>query len=123
MPRVTDLIRRHLADGLGMPGPVRTTRSCVELRRSEWSPEFETRMRNRLILGALRYGLLHDPSKPQWDRVGRIRTELEHYVATGNRECLVEISNHALIEYEEGNHPLAHFAGRDGGTHTAEVVR
>ena len=40
-----------------------------ELKKSEWSEEFETYMRNRLIMGAIRYGRIGDKNKPQYDRV------------------------------------------------------
>jgi hypothetical protein len=84
------------------------------LRRSEWSARFESLMRNRLIMGALRYGRLHAAGKPKWDRVAGMRKRLFNYTETGNLECLVDIANLALLEFEEGTHPHRNFTALDG---------
>lgn len=68
--------------------------------------QFETLMRNRLIMGALRYGRLHAPGKGTYNRPGGIVKRLQQYQETGNLECLVDIANLALLEFEEGTHPL-----------------
>ena len=87
-------------------------------KKTEWSGAFEQCMRNRFIVGSLRYGNMGDPSKSQWDRLGRIVREVEVYLETGDTEALVEIATHAMLEFVEGVHPLKHFASRDGGIHT-----
>lgn len=92
--------------------------SYEKLKETEWSPRFEKLMRNRLILGSMRYGLLNDPKKPQWDRLSRIEKEVQAYKNDGNLEHLVEIANHALLEFEEGVHPNKHWAPSDDGVHT-----
>lgn len=84
------------------------------LERSEWSPRFELLMRNRLIMGALRYGLLHAPGKRQYDRVASIRRRASFYAETGNLEHLVDLANEALLEFEESRHPRRHFGAADG---------
>lgn len=86
------------------------------LLKSEWSPKFEKAMRSRLVIGAFRYGLLNDPTKKGYDRLGRILHEVEAYIKDGNDERLVDIANHALLEFEEGKHPNKHFnpSGEDG---------
>ena len=56
----------------------------AELAKSEWSPEFAQLMRNRLIMGALRYGRLNAPCKRRYDRVVAVRHRLNEYAATGN---------------------------------------
>jgi hypothetical protein len=97
-----------------------------ELKQSEWSQTFEvqlrdhylhgkvymieessivhffTLMKNRLIMGRFRYGKLNDPSKAKWDRMGRIRKEVELYDVDGNDERLIDIANMCLLEFEEG---------------------
>lgn len=92
---------------------------CQKLRRSEWSPGFEKKMRNRLILGAYRYGLLNDPEKPKFDRVEDAIKRIELYKKTGNMEYLVDVANLMLLEYEESEHPNQHFGSVDDGHHTA----
>jgi hypothetical protein len=88
--------------------------SLSALRRSEWSDAFEQAMRNRLIIGALRYGLIGARGKPVYDRLGGIQKRLSQYRLSGNRECLVDIANLALLEFVEGKHPRAHFRALNG---------
>jgi hypothetical protein len=78
-------------------------------------------MRNRLIMGALRYGLIHAPGKPKYDRIGSITRRLEKYKQDGNLEHLVDAANLCLMEFEEGTHPLKHFGAQDDGEH-AQVI-
>lgn len=73
-----------------------------ELRRTEWSPRFETLMRNRLIMGALRYGRLNAPGKAQWDRIPNMIERLKYYRESGNTQALVDVANLALCEFVEG---------------------
>lgn len=87
------------------------------LRRSEWNAEFETLMRNRLVMGALRYGKIGAPGKPQYDRVASMLRRLQHYADTGNKEFLVDVANLCLLEFTECHHPNAHFAAIDDGEH------
>lgn len=92
------------------------------LQQSEWSPEFEHLMRNRLVMGALRYGRMghgaHPVGKPVYDRAASIRRRLVLFERTGNGEHLVDIANEALLIFEERQHPQFHFAQEDGGYHT-----
>lgn len=76
--------------------------SLEELQRTEWSPRFETLMRNRLVMGALRYGRLNAPGKPQWDRVTNMIERLKYYRESGNTQALVDVANLALCEFVEG---------------------
>jgi hypothetical protein len=83
----------------------------------QWSPRFEQLMRNRLVMGAFRYGLLGDPNKPQYDRVKEIHRRIDKYVETGNLELLVDVANMALMEFEEGTRPKRHLNAVDDGEH------
>lgn len=114
---VHDLLRDRLeaAAGLGAPpDPGRAARVLADLERSEWSPKFERLMRNRLIMGGLRYGLLHAPGKKQYDRVASVVKRVRLYAETGNLEHLVDCANECLLEFEESHHPLKHFGAGDG---------
>jgi len=93
-----------------------------ELKRTEWSPEFESFMRNRLILGALRYGRLGIKNKPKYDRVKDAIGRLLLYEKTGNQELLIDVSNLMLCEFVEGDHPNKHFLSEDDGKHT-EIIK
>jgi hypothetical protein len=78
-------------------------------------------MRNRLIVGALRYGLLNAPGKRQYDRIASIQRRLETYRKTGNLELLVDTANLALCEFVEGKHPHRHWASEDDTEHAKPV--
>lgn len=95
--------------------------NSADLAKSEWSPTFEQLMRNRLVFGAYRYGLLGDPSKPQFDRVQSVKNRLDLYETTGNLEHLVDVANLCLLEFCEGRHPNRHLAAIDDGEHTAPI--
>lgn len=92
-----------------------------DLCKSEWSVRFETLMRNRLVLGAFRYGLINTPNKKKFKRVESMFDRLELFKKTGNKECLVDVANLCLLEFEECHHPNAHFKSIDDGVHTEEV--
>ena len=87
------------------------------LKNSEWSVDFETLMRNRLIMGAIRYGRIGEINKPKYDRIGSMIKRLDKYKVTGNKEFLVDVANLCLLEFVECHHPKAHFSSIDDGEH------
>jgi hypothetical protein len=97
--------------------------SLEELKDTEWSPEFEQLMRNRLIMGAIRYGRISAPGKPQLDRVNSMFKRLAKYTETGNTEFLVDVANICLLEFVEGNHPKKHFHSIDEQEHIAVIPK
>jgi hypothetical protein len=114
-PFLEDLWRRSA----GLPEKYSTDIMDISsLKRTEWSTRFEKAMRNRLVMGAFRYGLLYSPEKLAWDRIKRAIYELEQYLEDGNDERLVDIANMMMLEFEEGNHPKKHFRAGDDGVHT-----
>lgn len=96
------------------------------LRETEWSVDFERLMRNRLVMGALRYGLMGHGStpkgKPKYNRIKSIQKRLKFYEETGNAEWLVDIANMALLMFEEHQHPNFHFSPVDDGYHD-EIIK
>lgn len=116
------LLRDRLLTQAGLlerPAPKFTVE---ELAASEWCPKFEQLMRNRLIMGALRYGKLGAPGKPQYDRTASMSRRLIAYDRTGNLELLVDIANLALCEFVECHHPFRHFRAVDGGEHVGRKL-
>lgn len=107
MPTVFDMLRSRLLARAGLLPVEKPCFTLQELQRSEWSEQFEKLMRNRLLIGALRYGRLHAKGKPKYDRIAGAQKRLRQYAETGNRECLVDAANTALLEFEEGQHMFA----------------
>lgn len=86
------------------------------LLMSEQCPEFEKLRQNRLVMGAIRYGLLGDKSKPQYDRVSCMIRRLNAYASDKNAEHLVDVANLAMLEFVEGIHNGV--VSKDDGEHT-----
>lgn len=87
----------------------------MQLKKTEWSKEFEVLMKNRLLVGALRYGKLNANNKPKYDRMESIKKRITVYQKTKNKEVLVDIANLCLLEFEEGE---GTFKALDDSEHT-----
>ncbi len=92
-------------------------RDVASLHSTEWSPEFEQLMRNRLIMGAMRYGTMKRNRGKPYDRTGDAVRRIKRYQESGNDEDLVDAANLLLLEFECGTHPNKHFASVDDGEH------
>jgi len=85
-----------------------------KLRETEWSADFERLMRNRLVMGAIRYGAIGAPGKPKYDRIGRAIKELGAFQKDHNTERLVDVANMMLLHFCEGD---GAFEPKEGGFH------
>lgn len=92
-----------------------------ELKKTEWSDEFEHLMRNRMLVGSFRYGRLNRKKGVKYDRIGSMLRRLENYQKTGNKENLVDVANICLCEFVECVHPKAHFESVDDGGHAKRI--
>lgn len=111
-----DILRDRLLSKKGLLNHTPVAKfNLKDLERSEWSPEFERLMRNRMIMGALRYVTLEEKrrSAKTWDLLGAVRSKILSYQQTGNTEYLVDVANYCLLEFEAGKHPLKHFHASD----------
>ena len=108
-------ISEHLRQSLMAKAHKLDSDSYEKMRLTEWSPEFERLMRNRLIIGSMRYMKLKDDRPPGATvlHIGYIKTRLEAYEKTGNREMLVDIANLCLVEFLHSDHPMSHFEAVD----------
>lgn len=91
--------------------------SLAELKQSEWSRNFENLMRNRLLMGAFRYGLLRAKGEQGYDLIASMRRRIELYNETGNLEYMVDVANLAMLEFEWPSKRNAHFSSVDDGEH------
>lgn len=87
--------------------------SLDDLKKSEWSEEFEDMMHNRMIMGAFRYGLISDNVDSNYNWVDNAILRLEEYKETGNTENLIDIANYMMVEFMVGKHPQKHFYFKD----------
>ena len=117
MKTVTDHLRDGLLAKAGIAEkPKAMMPSLEELQRTEWSPEFEKLMRNRLIMGAFRYERF-GPQKSNYPTATEAIRRTLKYLESGNTEHLVDAANMLLIEFEFGKHPKKHFGAIDDGEH------
>lgn len=126
MTHIHDAIRDNMLirDGVSRP-PVKKMPCICSLRQSEWSSEFEQKMRNRLIMGAFRYETFEEKAASPWeyDTAAEAIVRVKRYIETGNTEHLVDAANMCLLEYEFGRHPNKHFESIDDGTHAVKKGR
>ena len=102
----------------GLPeNELRAAPPLEDLRASEWDPTFERLMRNRLVMGAIRYGRMGEGGKPRYDRVGSMIKRILEFRKSGNKELLVDVANLCMLEFVEGDHPAAHFYAKAEGEH------
>lgn len=88
---------------------------------TEFSDEFVTGMRDRMVVSYFKYGAVKDAYPHKVDAVGSLMARLKLYangdatkgIAPGNREYLMDAANFAMIEYMLPRHPNAHFKGTD----------
>lgn len=111
MATILQHIRKRLESGL-MQRP-----SLAELKQTEWSRNFENLMRNRLLMGAFRYGLIRGKGEQGYDMIRSMRRRIELYEETGNLEYLVDVANVAMLEFEWPSKHNAHFSSVDDGEH------
>lgn len=107
-----DRLRERLLQSKGIP-----TKETLpsNLADTEWSSYFEALMRNRLILGAMRYGPLN--GGPKHRNVESAIKRLKIYLKTGNQEHLVDAANLCLVEFcKPGSHASPHFCAQDEHT-------
>lgn len=87
------------------------------IHETEWSNEFEMLMRNRLIVGGLRYGKIKDSNIPLFSNIDYAISKLNKFKSTGNKECLVDAANLCLVEFETTKHPNANWNALDDTEH------
>lgn len=88
------------------------------LRETEWVSQFEQYMRNRLIMGAIRYETFEAKRrKHNYNLLDYVRRKCDEYEATGNQECLVDAANVLMIEFDCPTHPSPHFTPGDDTSH------
>jgi hypothetical protein len=96
---VTELLRKHALETIGVFDK-RPVPDLDELLATEWSPRFEKLMRENLLMGAFRYGLLKANKGRASNRIRDAIRRLNVYLKTGNADMLVDVANFCLVEFE-----------------------
>ena len=87
------------------------------LKQTEWCGEFEQLMRNRMIMGAFRYGRLADQNFEGYDLVGEIKKRITKFETDGNLEHFVDAGNIAMIAYYHGKSKGFKMIAQDDSEH------
>lgn len=95
-----------------------------ELWATEWNQEFADRMHHALVMGALRgYGRMRDPYRLRHDWANIGINLLKRFQETGNKQLLVDAANMCVLEFTDGNHPLAHLDNENSDVGCYGTVR
>ena len=105
--------------------PPQSKPTLSSLRRTEWCRAFIELMRNRLIIGALRYGTWEMKFRTNhgYDCIGSAIYRLQQYQKTGNMELLVDAANLCMIEFDGPTHRSPHWESVDDGHHVSKKYR
>ena len=101
----------------GKPVTIKKHPSIESLCESEWDLEFEMYMRNRLVMGSFRYGLIAEQDLNKYDIVKECRRRLDLYEETNNLEYLVDAGNMTLLEFVKGKRLGKQLTSIDDGKH------
>jgi len=89
------------------------------IKQTEWSPRFEQLMRNRLIMGSLRYETFAQKRNCfNYDCASEAIKRISKYKETKNKEHLVDAANMLLLQFEFGE---GSFVAIDDGEHAEKL--
>ena len=115
-----DVLRKRLESRLYYT-EINSKPGLESLKETEWSPRFEQYMRNRLVIGAIRYELFETKRQSNnYSLLSYIEAKVKEYRVTNNQECLVDLANVAMIEFECPTVPNPHFTPEDDTSHVQE---
>jgi len=95
--------------------------SLDELRKSEWCEEFEVLMRNRMLCGAFRYGIIAEQDYSKYDLIAEVHKRIDRYTNDKNLEHLVDAGNIVMIAFIVGQRNGHTLKSIDDGKHTPEI--
>jgi len=95
--------------------------SLEELKESEWCPEFEQGMRDRLVMGAFRYGLMARQDYSNYNLIKEAKGRLSRYSEDNNLEHLMDAANMCLLSYVHGQRQGQTVNSVDDGKHSERI--
>jgi nitrate reductase assembly molybdenum cofactor insertion protein NarJ len=82
----------------------------MDTLQSEYSEQFDTLRKNRMIVSFHKYGpVAENYGNKLIKAVDNLEKRLQLYKDTGNTEYLCDVANFAMIEFMYPQHPTAHF--------------
>lgn len=88
-------------------------KSEEDILRTEFSEDYVSKMKNRMITSFYKYGPVAKNAKLGNDAIKDLKKRLCLYEETGNTEWLVDVGNFAMIEFVYPRHLNAHFRATD----------
>jgi hypothetical protein len=111
------ILRARLLNAAGVGRSVGDVDDVARLRVTQWNRTFERLQRNRLVMGAFRYGdLIHQPTFGTTTIESAIQ-RAKLYLQTGNLEHLVDVANLAMVEFDQATRRGAVLQASDDGIH------
>lgn len=115
-----DALRAHLLETAGIVDR-RPVPSLETIRLSEWSSDFEQLQRNRMVMGAFRYGPVARQDFTQHELTTEIKRRVRRYECTRNLEHLVDAANICMVAYLQGLRHGECLTPTDNGPHTQKI--
>lgn len=115
---VSEHIRHHLYERF-IPTPMPP---LERLRATEWDDEYEILRRNRMVMGAFRYGPIQRQSLEQYDLPNECIHRVQLYQQDHNLEHLVDAGNMAMLAFVNGRRNKHPFNSTDDGTHATRRI-
>jgi len=103
------------------PEPEERKPTLPEQMITEWDDEFEMLMRNRLIVGSMRYGPMAEQDYAKYDLPKDAQNRIDKYKKTRNLEHLVDAANTIMLAYIHGRRNGEELKPIDDGEHTPIV--
>ena len=72
---------------------------------------------NRLVMGTFRYGRRSDSKNNHYDSVESIDRKIKKYKKTHNLECLIDLINYCVLEFNSPSFPDSNFESEDDVDH------
>lgn len=117
------ILRQRLLERAGLAELPKGNLTLADLEKEidtkVWCHRFFDLMRNRLLMGRLRYGPMK--SKSTHNLVKAMKDKITLYEKTGNDELMVDVGNYAMLQFSRGTHPTKHFSALDDVSHAQKL--
>lgn len=96
-------------------------KNLEQILQTEFSDSFVSKMKNAMLTSYYKYGEVKLNYPHPADAIESLKLRIKKYEETVNKDCLVDISNFAMIKYMYPKHPNAHYRPTDSDESTGLV--